>query len=929
MTGRHGPGAILQATGTPSEAGTRWIRPPFFMLRLGGLPADAVAPLRSPASVAWAEGVLGSERRLTIEKDRLADLLQSAVRGLTDEVARRKLLEIRRHVYNLRVPDPASVDAVVDVLPAATSVLLRSWLRERRDHRSQVEIGDDVVADELGTGRAHLRALADHPHIRRGLLLASPSIDRHVGGYLTSGSTPSKRARRMERSVLEYVYRTACKTSPFSYFTPVGLGRFEPGVGSLLTLDTGDAPWRSHTRLNLAVVARIAAVLTSDPALRADIPVEITGGWQEHRGRIRYVRRQRRSGDDDAAVTMDTVQENLFYLANSGVLHEVFAILAPGVRLRFADLRNRLVSGPSERRDPDQVEAYLGHLLRLGLLVTPTLHVDIHHPDPVRRFCAGVRDLDRTWATMLSDRLDAVADAVAEYGSAPLESRRTLLESIRLDLLETQDDLGAATSSVPRTVLYEDVSLPAGARADSAEWDALLHPALTGLARILPVFDMTLPHRLVMAGYFRSRYGSGGRCDDVVTFVHEFHQDFFDRYVRSSMQRADFDANNDYVPHVNWLNQPELRALDRARSAVVDHMRRRYADHPSDDTELVLDDSFIDDVASELPAMAGDIDPHCYFLQLGRDGTDPFAVLNRAYTGLTLQFSRFAHCFTDGAGPAGEGSGLVDGLRATLDGVCPPGAVLAEVKGGYETTNLNLHPVVTPFELVCPGDVSFRPAEEQIAVDDLVIVDDGGRLRLRSRRLDVEVIPVYLGFLVPLALPETQQMLLRFSYSSMARIDLWSGTDRPLGDDLIGGHPRVRYRNLVLTRRLWKTHPRHLPLRSPGCSESEHLLAWRRWRAENGLPERVFVTPDVAHAEDRNTDPGGRPAMAGTMKPQYVDFGSLLSLGLLDNTVRSATHRLVFTEMLPDLEQLWLDPDGRPHVAELTVEIDGITRSGS
>ena len=73
-------------------------------------------------------------------------------------------------------------------------------------------------------------------------------------------------------------------------------------------------------------------------------------------------------------------------------------------------------------------------------------------------------------------------------------------------------------------------------------------------------------------------------------------------------------------------------------------------------------------------------------------------------------------------------------------------------------------------------------------------------MRLRSSRLGVEVIPVYLGFLVPLALPEMQRLLMNFSYTSMARIDLWSGVDQPLRDKPVGGHPRVRYRDLVLTR---------------------------------------------------------------------------------------------------------------------------------
>ena len=913
-------------TAVRPDTGMSWRWPPFFMLRLGGISTAAVALLRFPDSVEWAERALELEQELAARRQPFADALEDAVGGLADGSLRRQLLDLRRDVFNLRRPRHADdLPAVAAQLPAATGTELLGWLdlwaRQERCARD----GEEVVAAELTSRRQHLREVVDHPHVRQGLLLASPSLDRYLPTYLDApAGALGKRARRIERSVLEYVYRTACKTSPFSSFTAVGLGRFRPDGGALVGLNSTRGEWPSHTRLNLAVVSRLAEILLAEPELRGDLPLRVTQGWREDRDRIRYVRRELLAGDSDAPVTMDRVRESLFYLNSSSVLDEVFEILPEGSALRFAELADRLRSNPAEHRSREQVTSYLGHLIRLGLLVAPALHVDIHSPDPVRAFRDGVAMLDRGWAARLTDRLDDVARAADDYRAAPLDDRRRLLEEIRLTLTDAQLDLGARESTIPRTLLYEDVSLPAGrAVADLGRWEEQVKPALTGLARILPVFDLTLPQRLVTRGFFTARFGAGGHCDDVVRFVHEFHQDFYEQYLRNAMQRREFDEAGEYVPQANWLKLPELDALDSARRTLIEQMRARYAAHPSDDQELVLDDDFVDQVAAGLPDCFGDLDPHCFFLQVGAERGEEFTVLNRAYSGLTLQFSRFAHCFPDG-----EGHGLGAGLRATLADVCPPGAVFAELTGGHESTNLNLHPAVTPYELVCPGDISFRPESEQIPVGDLIIEDDerGSRLRLRSRRLGVEVIPVYLGFLVPMALPEIQRLLMNFSYTSMARVDFWSGVDRPLGGAAIGGHPRLRYRDLVLTRRLWKCDPARLPQRGQDQTDAQALLAWTRWRRENGLPPRVFVSPDLAGGDDPQEDPGGRPAMAGTTKPQFVDFESVFSLSLLENSVRSATHRLIFTEMLPDLPQLVLRPDGEPYVSELTVEIDGVRR---
>ena len=169
---------------------------------------------------------------------------------------------------------------------------------------------------------------------------------------------------------------------------------------------------------------------------------------------------------------------------------------------------------------------------------------------------------------------------------------------------------------------------------------------------------------------------------------------------------------------------------------------------------------------------------------------------------------------------------------------------MAELRGGYETTNLNIHPAVTQYEIVCPGDASTRPKDEQIALDDLVLVHDAeaDRVRLMSTRLGREVVPVYLGFLMPMALPEIQQILLCFSPSGMAQIDLWAGTGDPVPVDGITSYPRLVLGDLVLQRRMWKLNTAVFPFRDPRHSDAEHLLRVRRWRLDHGLP--AAVRPD-------------------------------------------------------------------------------------
>lgn len=922
--------AVTVTATTPGAPATEltWRMPEVFMLRTAALPLEVADELACEATAAWAGRVLDLEDRLRRTGQELADALREVIgRNLDDDALRQRLIQLRRDVYNLRAPRPADPDRwPADRLGSDVHARLRDWLTTWSAYQRERSAGPDLLDRELAERRARLRRLADHPDLRGGIQLASPSLDQYLDTYLRDGRTRSKRTRRVERSLLEYVYRTAGKTSPFSRLTTVDVGTFTTGTGDLLRVEwPGGAGRRGRARLNLAALGRLSAIVLADETRRADLPVTVTAGWRIEHGRVRYLRRRRTATEDgDAAVTLEAIHESLFVLPSGRLLADVLAALDGGRVRRLGDLVTALVADGD--RPVAEVEQYLHHLLRVGLLVVPNLQLDIHAADPVDGYRAALRGIGTDWADRLADRVAAANRLVAAYPDEDLGGRRRVLGRIRAELAAAHAELGRADVPPPRTLLYEDATLAPGTRvtADRDRWERDVLPGLRALARIMPLFDVNLPRRLVTRGFFLARYGPGGRCPDLLTFAHEFQQDFFAHYSTRMLRRRAFDEENRYVRQENWFRQDEITALDDARIELARRIDEAYANLPPDAPELVLDDRFMADIAALVPTNLGALDPRSFFLQIADDGTEPRVVVNRVYSGMTLLFSRFAYLFDDAR--------LAETLRAELARLQPPGAVLAELKGGYDATNLNLHPAVTPYELVCPGEMSFRPRDEQIHMDDLVVEHDPGsdRLMLRSRRLDAEVIPVYLGFLLPMALPEVQQVLLNFAYLGMAQPDLWAGTNVRLPGRTIASYPRIRHRGVVLQRRMWKLHPDYLPgARTPDQSAAEWFLGWARWRRENGLPRRVFATPEGARpAQAADGGPaGGEPGVRFDRKPRYIDFDSYFSLELLDAVARQAGSRLVFTEMLPGRHAQVLRGAGGSHVTELTVELNG-TRTG-
>ncbi|OCC10069.1 lantibiotic dehydratase [Streptomyces sp. PTY087I2] len=978
--------------------------PPAFMLRVAGLPVDEVRALRCPDSRRWADDVLDTTEQLALLAGKAADQLHGLIGGSDDEPLRRALLKLRRDVFNNRLPDPAAAEDALNrvrALDPAAAGALADWLTGRRALAGKRGAGAALLADETGRTRTELARIAGHERLRRGLLLASPTLDAQLDAYREKasrpGARPDRKQRKIERSLLSYVYRTACKTSPFSTFTGVAPGVFGGSDG--LRTRVGEE-WRTQVRLNVVALGRIADAVIADPVRRADLPLALASGWGRDDDRVRYVRRWVTTGDEDAAVTFDAVKDRLFFLRRSGTLERLLGLFEERGTIRYGELAAWLERDRGAARE--ECEQYLGALLDVGMVQVPCLRTEVHDTDPLRAFQDALRGLDRPWAARLADRLEEPAAHAARFADAAPDERRVLLAAVRAGLRAVQEEeLGVERAKVPQTLLYEDAAAgtgrapdrgdrapgvagkgaqaardqapeapgqgslgdqapgdqapeapapgsspydqepddqaPGGSPDDQAPgdrasggaapaapgqsspgdrapdapaprvaldpdaWRELAAGPLAAVERVLPAFDLTLPQRITFQGFFLARYGHGGRCDDLLKLVHDFHEDFFDQYMTFTASRTPYDADGTYVPEVNWLGLPRLRALDDARRTFTARMAALWEAAEPDAGEVWLDDAFLDAVAGELDVPRAGFAPMSHHVQIADRPGDPLVVLNRSYGGVSFSFTRFTQLF----------DGLDEQLLADADALVPEGAVLAEVTGGPVTSNLNLHGRLTPYEIVCPGERGTLGEEFRIDLDDLYLVHDpeADRLALRSVRLDREVIPVYLGYLVPLALPELPRTLLLLSPTSMAPLNVWAGVPEGEPRGGVTGRPRVRHGSLVLSRRSWSAPAAVLPLHRPGAPEDGWFLDWHAFRRTHGLPDRVFATV---------SDTGARGATGA--KPQYLDFDSPLSLSAFEALIKSPDARVVFREMLPDEDALPTVSGPGRHVAELAVE---------
>lgn len=121
--------------------------------------------------------------------------------------------------------------------------------------------------------------------------------------------------------------------------------------------------------------------------------------------------------------------------------------------------------------------------------------------------------------------------------------------------------------------------------------------------------------------------------------------------------------------------------------------------------------------------------------------------------------------------------------------------------------------------------------------------------------------------------------------------------------------PRVVIDRMVVARETWR-----MAIGGTGLigarGEADRYLAVRRWRAELGLPERVFAK------------------IATETKPVFVDFTSPAYVAAFHHMLRAARRaegddvEVVITEMLPTPAHAWVpDAGGRTYFSELRLQV--------
>lgn len=705
----------------------------------------------------------------------------------------------------------------------------------------------DRLAAAIEADRAVLRArlaqLVARPEVREAIFVASPGLEASIDAWLADPG--SEAGQKTERSLVRYVSRMATRPTPFGLFAGSTVGALAETTRLELAARDGH---RRYTRIDGDYLSDLTDALVADPAVRAGLRYRPNSSLCHVAGRLRYAMRREGASRSYSLVSLEPSDYLVATLerARHGALP--------------TDLATALCDADAEVTR-DDADGFLAELIDSQVLV-PDLAPPVTGPEAV----------------------DDVLAQLAQLADLPAaQTAATALGAIRATLRE----------------LDRGVGNPPARYRSAAEVLAAL-PAQPEIHRL---FQVNLVPTAVHVELGREVIDEIARGIDVLRRLarprgtdelSRFRDAFVERYETREVPLADVLDEESGIgfaasqapgaaasPLLEGLAFPPAVAEETtpwgARASWL--ARRITAAVASGATELALDDTDLTAMEAGEPAPMPDAFQAMFVLattpggelriQLGSVGGPSGASL----------LGRFCH--SDRA--------MHDVVTAhiTAEEALRPEVVFAEIVhlADGRLANIAARPVLRGHEIVYLGR-SGAPIDRQIPITDLAVSVRDGRIVLRSRSLDREVVPrltnahnFVTGALGPYRFLATlqgqDQRSLQFTIGPLRALPFV---------------PRIRIGRVVLREASWTLHKAEIdPVTT--TTGAARLQALHRLRAAARLPRWICVE------DGDNVLP--------------VDLDNVLAVDSFAQLVKSRPS-VTLTELWPAPDELAVHgPDGR------------------
>jgi thiopeptide-type bacteriocin biosynthesis protein len=661
----------------------------------------------------------------------------------------------------------------------------------------------DAAARDGERLRARLRTIVDRPDVREALFVASRSL--HDSLPLWLAQPDSVGGIKVERTLVRYLLRMTSRATPFGLFAGCSLGK----IGDETRLCIGERrDYRRHSRIDGDYLASLVDALGADPRFRRVAIYRPNSSLYRLGGQLRYV--EPGAGVSGRVYRLTAVEPD-------PPLEQTLERARAGARLD--QLAQALVDDQITRGEADE---FVAELVDSQLLVS-NFEPQLTGDEPLPALIAILGATDEAEVTVTAQTLARVQAGLRSLDELPLGAEPAAYRAF-------VDQLSQLSAPIdPGLLVQVDLVKPPAPATLGPEIIAELQRVFALLHRCALPADGLAHFRET----FERRYGTrevplAEALDDELGIGFEHHE------TRSASTSPLLDGLAFETPRPSEVRSgpffPVL--LERLHAALADG-----AD------EIVLDEGDLAKMAALAAAVRGTDTPP----PLADSLVACITVAGPGEPGVAEgDFRMFLHAVGGPSGAIALGRfchadpRLHELVRAHLavEAGRVPDALVAEIVHLPQgrAANVLVRPLLREWELVYLGR-SGAPVENQLSLDDLLVSVRDGRVVLRSRRHQREVVPRLTS-------------AHRFDNRRNLAMYRFLGALQSQGLAIVGFQwaslesapylPRVRQGRTVLALARWRLEARELApiVQSAGAARFTHVQALRRARR---LPRWVAI----------------------------------------------------------------------------------------
>ncbi|SFH40819.1 thiopeptide-type bacteriocin biosynthesis domain-containing protein [Priestia megaterium] len=656
------------------------------------------------------------------------------------------------------------------------------------------------MENKLATDRAtnevkdYIKNAVDNPIFREAIAVASLPLYKSLGKL---GKDNSKKAKQVFNSLLSYYIRMSVRPTPFGLFSGVALGKFAESTE--ITLNKN---WSKRSRPDMQWLCKVVKILEQDEELLSNLLVQKNHLLYKH-GEMLILPYLSSHG-----IKEDSTIDNASFRITP-VIEDVVAFTSSPIK--FKDLLSK-IHNKYQEVSKEKIAAYLYSMVDKEFLITE-LRPSLLGTSPFEQVIKKVELLHPSLKhNQLYHKLIHIKQCINEYNCSDLGEG----ENLYIHLTEEMMSVASA-----KHALQVDLK--------------------TGTEKVH--LNNYIKQDIEKAGEILSRLSFRKRGSD---HMEQYYNDFLEIYGYYSevplLELLDSGLGLGAPP--TYLHPPSLKQLN--------------SDNKNMERDFILSEWVTNCLASRTSILELTEE---MIEKLEQENNDPvdapdsfdiyFTVASESQESIDRKDYKLIIGPNGGSFSAGKtfgrftdilGNDTLNHLKQinSLEKELNPNAIFAEVSylpSSSRVANVMLAPSIREYEIPI-GANSSKDNSHTLNLSDLVVGASSGRLYLKSKSLNKEVIPV-TGHMVNHmnGVPNIYRFLLDIGYE---RQRIWEPFNWG-GSDQLPFLPRVQYENIILSPATWKFNKFVGPFQSVS-NETDWETSLEAWREMYMVPRYINLT---------------------------------------------------------------------------------------